>query len=140
MSEPYVKRLWGANTEVVSNPVNCGDADISSSHSGHLTFAKVTASSDVRLAVDHSATLILDELECKSLTVDVSYASTLRIGKLTCKGQVTVNVSYSSLFVVDGGNVDSTTGIVNYSSTGNFYAKIAKNDGVVAQNSSTWLT
>ena len=139
MSERYVKHLWGANTDIVSNPVHGSEVDISSSHSGTLKFTKIVCSGHAKISVDHSATLVIDELECESLTIEVSYASTLRIGTLRCAGKVAVNVVYSSLFVVDDGAVDATAGVVNYSSTGKFFATIGT-DGVVAQNASTWVT
>ena len=140
MSENYTKHLWGASTEVINNPVNAADADLSSSHSGTLKFKQINASGNVVINVDHSATLVIDDLNCSSLTLNVSYASKLHIKKLRCSGKVTINVTYSSLFVVDGGSVDAAVGLINFSSTGNFFAKINKPDGVVAKNSSTWRT
>lgn len=139
MSERYEKHLWGANTDIVSNPVHCSDADISSSHSATLKFKKIVCSGDAKLSVDHSATLIIDELECQNLTIEVSYASTLRIGNLKCPGTVNINVTYSSTFVVDGGSAGTTAGIINYSSLGKFLASIGT-DRVVAENASTWVT
>ncbi|MCH9648901.1 MAG: hypothetical protein K0U98_11735 [Deltaproteobacteria bacterium] len=140
MSETYTKHLSGSSTEVVNNPVHTGNADLSSSHSATLKFKEIAASGDVVINVDHSATMIIEDLKCKNLTLNVSYASTLKIRKLTCSGTVKINVSYSSLFVVDGGAVEATVGVINYSSTGNFFAKIAKPDGVTAKNASTWQT
>lgn len=140
MSQPFTKHLWGANTEVFNNPVHCTTADLASSHSATLEFAKIVCSGDAKISVDHSATLIIGELECENLTLEVSYSSTLRIRHLKCSGKVTIHVIYSSLFVVDGGSVQATTGLIDYASTGRFFAAIHSNDGVTAEHASTWQT
>ena len=135
----YKKHIYGATTEILSNPVNCMNADISSSHSATLEFKKLTCKEDVAINVDHSATLIIDTLICSGGKINVSYASTLHIKNIKCSGTLQIEVSYSSTFLVDAGEISITNGTIKYSSLGICYAKIGT-DNVVAETSSTWKT
>ena len=135
----YKKHISGATTEIVSNPVNCENADISSSHSATLEFKELTCKEDVKINVDHSATLIIGTLVCKGGKINVSYASTLHIKNIKCSGKLQIEVSYSSTFLADAGQIDITSGTIKYSSLGVCYAKIGTDD-VVAETSSTWKT
>lgn len=140
MSENYKRHLSGSNTEIINNPVHCANADLSSSHSATLMFNQIMATGDVVINVDHSATMIIDDLQCSNLTINVSYSSTLKIKNLKCSGTVKIKVSYASTFLVEGGAVEATEGTITYSSTGRFFAKIAKTDSVTATHASNWTT
>jgi len=135
----YQKHISGGNTDIVSNPVDCRNADISSSHSATLKFAKLTCTENIVVNVDHSATLVIDELTCDSATFNVSYASTLHIGELKCSGTVNIHDSYSSTVLIDNGNLDRAEGLIEFSSYGACFAKINRDD-VRVETASTWRT
>jgi hypothetical protein len=135
----YKKYLYGGNTDIVNNPVDCLNADLSSSHSATLEFKKISCEKNVVINVDHSATLVIDTLECASATINVSYSSRLHIGDLKCSGNVNIHNSYSSTLLIDKGEIDRVEGLVEYSSLGKCYAKI-KRDDVRVETASTWRT
>lgn len=139
MSTDYQKHLYGGNTDIVNNPVDCLNADLSSSHSGTLEFKKITCEKNAMINVDHSATLVIDTLVCASATINVSYSSRLHIGNLKCSGTVKIHDSYSSTLLIDKGEIDKTEGLVEYSSLGICYAKM-KRDDVKVETASTWRT
>jgi hypothetical protein len=73
MSDDYKKEVYGGNTDIVSNPVECQNASLSSSHSGTLEFRKITCEKDATINADHSATLVIDTLICENATINIAY-------------------------------------------------------------------
>jgi len=137
--EDYSRHTPAGNTDIVENPVECQNADVSSTHSATLRFKKLSCLGNAKISVDHSATLVISHLVCASAEINLSYASKLVIDNFECTGTVKIYDGYSSTLQIDAGSIDKVTGKVEYSSTGICYAKI-KRDEVSVEWASTWKT
>jgi hypothetical protein len=145
MATDYEKSSWGAKVENVSNPVTCGNATVSSSHSATLYVAELRCEENAVISVDHSATLNITKLICKNGKLNVSYASTLNIEYIDCSGTLDIQDSYSStvriatnvLGIGNGSRIGTATGLVQYSSIGESGAGIGR-DEVRTEHSSNW--
>ena len=148
MATDYQKHSYGAKREDVNNPVTCGNADVSSSHSAYLWVAELRCEENAVISVDHSATLTIKKLICKNGKLNVSYSSTLNITHIECSGTLDIQDSYSSTIrfavldshtpIRNGSKIGTTTGLVQYSSSGVCHASIGQ-DGVRKEWSSTWI-
>ena len=145
MATDYQKHSYGAKREDVNNPVTCGNADVSSSHSAYLWVAELRCEENAVLSVDHAATLNIGKLICKNGKLNVSYSSTLNIQYIECSETLDIQNSYTSTVYIatqlpiDGNpsNIGKTTGLVNYTSTGQCGAWINR-DEVRTENLSSW--
>jgi len=146
MATDYQKHSYGAKREDVNNPVTCGNADVSSSHSAYLWVAELRCEENAVLSVDHAATLNIGKLICKNGKLNVSYSSTLNIVKIDCVGTLDIQDAYSSTIKLHSSGVSgpptkigATTGVVRYSSLAIKYANCTiGQDTVTTEYSSTW--
>jgi hypothetical protein len=149
MATDYKKRTYGAQQENVNNPVTCGNADVSSSHSATLNVTELHCEENAVISVDHSATLTIAKLICKNAKLNVSYSSLLRIVYIECSGTLDIRDSYSSTIMIaavgdprfperNGSKIGTATGLLQYTSTGVCYASIGI-DSVRTESASTWI-